>query len=470
MPYNIAFDIAHKPRGKIDENLTELRDFLNNNDFICYNFLETPITQNSLKPFDILIFVCPDFAKITSMEISEIINWVREDGGGLLLLSHAGGDKGRNSNLSELSQRFGIVFENDQVLDETYNLGMENLPIITSFIPPHPITNGIASICYRSGCSLTVLGNAFSVASSNETSEPFSSPLICVTEPDNGRVCAIGSYEMFRDKVGGGFNCDEHPNLAFNIFNWLISDYRMELRSNGAIPVITPYEEVNLNQTAEYHSSSFDSGFVEKRNFDIDYTMKISKKSELIDLLKIFQQQIDNIKTTIDKLIRITLASEDESSELKNSKTYQQYETPIGTPQLNESNLKPPKTYKAPPVQDFLDLQASIEPSLTELPPKPESLADKYDENFIGLPLVDENVKLKPVPKPKKKKRKKKDLIAEREGLEGKVNSVRNLLDFIEKKHKAGQIDKKDYEKRIDQLKKDLKKTQDRIEEINKLL
>ena len=104
MPYKIAFDVGHKPRGKLDENLTELRDFLNANDFMCYNFLETPITQTSLEPFDILVFVCPDFAKISSMEISEINNWVRNDGGGLLLLSHAGGDRGRNSNLSELSQ------------------------------------------------------------------------------------------------------------------------------------------------------------------------------------------------------------------------------------------------------------------------------------------------------------------------------------------------------------------------------
>ena len=136
MTYKIAFDVAHKPRGKLDENLTELRDFLNANDFMCYNFLETPITQISLEPFDILVFVCPDFAKISSIEISEINNWVRNDGGGLLLLSHAGGDRGRNSNLSELSQMFGIVFENDQVLDETYNIGMENMPIITALIPP----------------------------------------------------------------------------------------------------------------------------------------------------------------------------------------------------------------------------------------------------------------------------------------------------------------------------------------------
>ncbi|MFX1432902.1 MAG: hypothetical protein ACFFB1_03940, partial [Promethearchaeota archaeon] len=240
MTYNIAFDVAHKPRGKLDENLTEMRDFLNANEFICYNYLETPVTQLSLKPFDILVFVCPDFAKISSMEITEIVNWVKEDGGGLLLLSHAGGDRGRNSNLSELSQQFGMAFENDQVLDETYNLGMENMPIITSFIPPHPITIGITSLCFRSGCSLAVLGSAFSIASSNETSEPFSTPLICVAEVEMGRVCTIGSYEMFRDKVGGGFSYEDHPNLVYNLFNWLISDYRMDLRSKGQVPKIAP--------------------------------------------------------------------------------------------------------------------------------------------------------------------------------------------------------------------------------------
>jgi len=465
MPYNIAFDVAHKPRGKIDENLTELRDFLNANDFMCYNFLETPVTQDSLKPFDILVFVCPDFAKISSMEITEIINWVREDGGGLLLLSHAGGDRGRNSNLSELSQSFGIVFENDQVLDETYNLGMENMPIITSFIPPHPITNGISSLCYRSGCSLTILGNAFSVASSNETSEPFSSPLICVSEPDNGRVCAIGSYELLRDKVGGGFSNDEHPNLTFNVFSWLISDYRMELRSSGVIPTISSQEYISPTQLVEDQTHSFDSISGEKRAYNIDFSMKISKKSELVELLKIFQQQIDTIKTTIDKLIRTTVASETEILEVTGSSNSQDIQA------ANVGNLKPPKPSKPSSAQDFIDFETSTEPVLTELPPKPESFTDKDDEPFIGLPLTGETVKLKPVPKPKdKKKTKKKDLIAERKGLESKVKSVRNLLNFVEKKHEAGEINKKAYEKRLIQLKNDLKKTQERIDEINKLL
>jgi peptidoglycan hydrolase CwlO-like protein len=449
MPYNIAFDVAHKPRGKLDENLTELRDFLNANDYVCYNFLEAPITRNSLKSFDILVFVCPDFAKISSMEITEINSWVRDDGGGLLMLSHAGGDRGRNSNLSELSQTFGIAFENDQVLDSTYNLGLGNMPIVTAFIPPHPITNSISSLCFRSGCSLSLVGSSISIVSSNETSEPFSTPLICVAEPDKGRICAIGSYELFRDRVGGGFGNDEHTNLAFNIFSWLVSDYRMELHSSGAIPEIAPQEETSTTQTMVYHAPPISSAITERKNLDINFSMNISKKSELIDLLKFFQNQIDTMKTTIDKLIRTVASSETSIAELNGPPSYQIKET----------------------TSDGLDELITSNEPLTDLPKRPESLDQKEEEYFIGLPRLDVADKLKPAPKSHtKKKVKKKDLLAEKKGLESKLNSVRNLLDFVEKKYKAEQMDKKSYEKRSNQLKNDLKTTKSKIEEINKQL
>ena len=460
MPYYVAFDTAHKPRGRIDENLTELRDFLNSNGFECYNFLEAPVTQSSLKPYDILVFVCPDFSKISSLEITEIINWVREDGGGLLLLSHAGGDKGRNSNLSELSQNFGISFENDQVLDSTYNLGMENMPVITAFIPPHPITNGISSLCFRSGCSLMVLGNAISIASSNETSEPFSSPLICVSEADKGRVCAIGSYEMFRDKVGGGFSADEHPSLAYNIFNWLISEYRTELRASGAVPEIAPQPK---SSTTLIEESSMDTGA--RRNVNIDFSMRISRKSELFELLKIFQNQINTIKNTIDKLIDSAEASEDEIVELKSS-----HIKPLRNENLSpveeeiESTPAPDESANHPKPVSIFD--EPLDTTLTNLPPKPASLQSKSE---IEIPKFDDSRKLIARSKSKKKP-KKSELIAEKKSLENKINSVKNLIEFVEKKHDTGDLDDDSFKKRMNQLKNDLKNAQNKIEEINKLL
>ncbi|MHA1436422.1 MAG: hypothetical protein ACTSPD_02495 [Promethearchaeota archaeon] len=489
MSYYIAFDVAHKPRGKIDENYTELRDHLNANNFVCYNFLETPITQESLKSYDILVFACPDFAKVSSQEITEIEHWVEEDGGGLLLLSHAGGDKGRNSNLNDIGLPFGIAFENDQVLDEQQNIGMENMPLISTFIPPHPITNEISEICYRAGCSLSIVGNAFSIASSNETSDPFSCPLIIVSEHGNGRVCAIGSYEMFRDRIGGGFSYSEHSKLAMNIFNWLVTDYRIELRSEGTIA--TP-SSMSRTTSAQYSGVGSEQNTISgDRAIDLELSIRISNKSELMELLKIFSNQINTIKNTIDKLIEKISVSEDEIIQIKRE-AYDQtaISTQISDIQTTSTTINEEitSTTQKEPVKDIFELTPA---PLTALPPKPKTLLSKQEsktmeDDITSFPTPDASiesnleVKQETLPEPEKKKKPKKEkkekkidkeeLQAELESLESKLNSVHNLLSFIEKKHTSGKMDEKDYEKQTKKLKNDIDKTSKRIAEIKKLL
>ncbi len=455
MPYHIAFDISHKPRGKIDENLTELRDYLNSNDFVCYNFLEVPITEESLTPYDILVFVCPDFARLSSLEITAIVNWVQKSGGGLLLLSHAGGDRGRGSNLSEISEQFGIAFENDQVLDDKINLGLENIPLISIFNIPHPITTGIGTLCYRSGSSLSIIGGgAFSIADSNESSEPFSCPLICVSEPEKGRVCCIGSYELFRDKVGGGFQCNDNPQLALNIFKWLVSDYRMEIRSTLDVPVPIPQTSVSTSVVSEETEVSSSYVAPEKKTIDIDFSMKITKKSELVELLKIFQNQINTIQSTINKLIETAVESENDIYEINNSESL--YNS-------SSSDLKQSIEKEIPQFDEKTsdDIFSQEEPTLTALPPKPESM--KTDETE-----VDESIK--PPPKPKSKGVSKKELKNEKQGLETKLTSVQDLMKFIDKKHSSGKMNNNEYQKRSKKLQNDIKKTKKRIDIINKLL
>ena len=458
MPYHVAFDVSHKPRGRIDENLTELRDYLKSNDFICYNYLEVPITEDSLVPYDILVFVCPDFSRVSSFEINAIVNWVNNSGGGLLLLSHAGGDRGRGSNLSEISEQFGIAFENDQVLDERINLGVENIPLISAFNIPHPITADIATICYRSGSSLSIIGSgAFSIADSNETSEPFSCPLMCVSEYEKGRVCCIGSYELFRDKVGGGLQCDDNPQLALNIFKWLISDFRMELRVNQEVPTPIPQPTIIPPETTEVKDSSISQSQTGKRTINIDFSMKISKKSELIELLKIFQNQIDTVKNTIDKLVEKTTESEGEIFEVDDSNII------IPSESSQEINLEENfdteliEVPEKPKKRGINDIFPKAETTLTALPPKPEILQKDEKE-------------LEPPPKLKTKDKSKNELKDEQEGLKTKLSSVQDLLKFIDKKHSSGKLNDDEYAKRSKKLQKDLKKTKKRLDIIDKLL
>ena len=463
MTYHIAFDVSHKPRGRIDENLTELRDSLNSNDFTCYNFLEE-LTENSLNPYDILVFVCPDFTKISKREITAIVSWVKNSGGGLLLLSHAGGDKGRGSNLTEISEQFGIAFENDQVLDEKYNLGLENIPQISTFNIPHPITSGIDSLCYRSGCSLTIFGSgAFSIADSNETSEPFSCPLICVSESGKGRVCCIGSYEMFRDKIGGGFQCNEHPKLTLNIFQWLISDYRMELGANE--DVIAPVPQIIDDTKLFIESQTFSKNAIPQSNKNsseiVGISINISSNRELIELLKTFQKQINTTKIIIDKLVETAISSENGVTEAKikkpNSVTYEAIQKDILEVQQNEyrSSVKTN--------EQIIPENIKEESELTTLPPKPESLRKGANDQSSKLSL-------KPAPKLKTGAKTKKELKDEKEGLETKLSSVEGLLNFIDKKHSTGKLDDEEYKFRSKKLQSDLKKTKKKINMINKIL
>ncbi|MFX1433956.1 MAG: hypothetical protein ACFFB1_09300, partial [Promethearchaeota archaeon] len=234
-----------------------------------------------------------------------------------------------------------------------------------------------------------------------------------------------------------------------------ISDYRMDLRSKGQVPKIAPQPVESLAQSPDYASEPIDSAVVNNKPLDIDFSIKITKKEELVELLKIFQNQINRIHNTFDKLINYLEGSVDHA---------------VGE---KSSNIPPPPTIteKKPKMkQDLGILEPAKDITLTELPAKPNQLKEIEDDIFIGLP-VEEKVDLKPAPKlTPNKKPKKKDLKAEREALESKLNSVHNLLDFIEKKHKAGTINKKDYNKRISQLRTDIKKTQERIDELNNLL
>ena len=464
MSYHIVFDIAHKPRGQINENLTELRDHLNSNDFTCYNFLEIPITEDKLMPYDILAFVCPDFSRVSSSEIKEIVNWVKNSGGGLLLLSHAGGDRGRGSNLSEISEKFGILFESDQVLDDRINLGLENIPLVSIFNIPHPITANIGTLCYRSGCSLSIVGTGvFSIADSNETSEPFSCPLVCVSESGNGRICCIGSYEMFRDKIGGGFQCQDHPDFALNIFKWLVSDYRIELRSTIDVPIPIDQPSGASPQILDKAQTSPAFTPIENKSINIDFSMQISKKSELVELLKIFQNQINTIKNTIDNLINTAIESRDDVIEFPLKEASDpQIETQID-PTLEEPPKKP---VRLPELESGkIDTKESVKNNskLTTLPSKPESLKTENPEESLESDLTS-------VPKLKTKGKVKKDLKDEKQGLESKLSSVEDLLKFVDKKHSSGKIDDEEYSKRSKKIQQDIKKTNKRLSVINKLL
>ncbi|MFX0096171.1 MAG: hypothetical protein ACFE7E_00255 [Candidatus Hodarchaeota archaeon] len=226
----IAFDETHNEGGRLQTTYSKLKEILEKEGFNCFSIIDFPIVLKKLQEFNILVIAGPDLSKFRPTEIQDIIKYV-DTGGGLLIMSDAGGDRGHMTNLNNIASAFGIRFNNNQVTDSRHNLGIDTVPVITDF-KNHEISKDLTKICYRAGCSLSTSGNAFPIAFSNRIANPQSAPIIAMTEYGLGAVVAIGTYEMFRTEGLGGIETPQNTQLALNIFHWLA-------KIPEAIPVVT---------------------------------------------------------------------------------------------------------------------------------------------------------------------------------------------------------------------------------------
>ncbi|MCK4280172.1 MAG: hypothetical protein KAW94_06315 [Candidatus Thorarchaeota archaeon] len=226
----IFFDQTQNERGRLDTTYSTLGKLLKDNDFDVESYTEFMILAKNIKDAKVLVFGCPNSSKLRPAEIDVLTNYVKA-GGGLLLLSLSGGDRGLMNNLSKLSKTFGIEFDNTAVKDERSNAGLPTMPFVSNLMA-HSCTEDVQDILYPSGCSLKVSGSAVTVASSSDMADPANQPVIAVAEYGKGRVICAGSYEIFRK--GGGLKHAGNKTFAINALKWLSGDVRLAKPSKVA--------------------------------------------------------------------------------------------------------------------------------------------------------------------------------------------------------------------------------------------
>ncbi|MFW9966264.1 MAG: hypothetical protein ACFFEA_03850, partial [Candidatus Thorarchaeota archaeon] len=116
----ILFDQTQNERGRLDTTYSEFAKMLQDNDFDVEPYTEYMILAKNLENADTLVFGCPNSSKLRPAEIDVLKRYV-QNGGGLMLLSLSGGDRGLMNNLSQVSKGFGISFENTAVRDDRNN-------------------------------------------------------------------------------------------------------------------------------------------------------------------------------------------------------------------------------------------------------------------------------------------------------------------------------------------------------------
>lgn len=219
----VAFDQTQNERGRLDTTYSQLGQLLKDIDYDVEPYTEYMIMAKKLEGIDVFVLACPNSSKLRPAEIDALRKFV-QDGGGLMLLSLSGGDKGLMNNLSLLSKNFGIEFDNTAVKDDRDNAGLPTLLMITGLVP-HPLTEEVSNILLPSSCTLRLSGKAVAIAATSGAADPSNQPVIAATEYERGRVICIGSYEVFRR--GGGLKNDGNEVFAANCFRWLSGQERL---------------------------------------------------------------------------------------------------------------------------------------------------------------------------------------------------------------------------------------------------
>jgi len=259
---------------------------LRDNDFDVEPYTEFMILAKNLKGVDVLVFACPNSSKIRPPEIDVLKKYVKK-GGGLMLLSLSGGDRGLMNNLSQVSEEFGITFDNTAVKDDRSNAGLPTMPIVTDIVA-HPVTEDVDNLLIPSACSLRVEGKAVALAVTSEMADPARVPVVAIAESGKGRVMCVGSYEVFRR--GGGLKHKGNKTFAVNAFSWL----------SGGMQMTKPSSVVKEQKKKEQKESTADGAV--SAEFEKTLRRLVNAVFDLQKDISKIKDQVGNVDTNIEQL------------------------------------------------------------------------------------------------------------------------------------------------------------------------
>jgi predicted nucleic acid-binding Zn-ribbon protein len=287
----IYFDQTQNERGRLDSTYSELGKILRDNDFDAEPYTEFMLLAKNLKEADVLVFGCPNSSKLRLPEIEVIQKYVK-NGGGLMLLALSGGDKGLANNMSQISDPFGITFDNTAIKDDRYNAGIPTMPIIRDLVS-HPATDEVEDLLIPSACSLKISGKAISLAQTSDVADPSKVSIIAVAESGKGRVMCVGSYEIFRR--GGGLKHKGNAIFAVNAFKWLSGEFQMAKPSRIA-------KEQEKTESLKNKTELVIEGSTESIEFEQTLRRLVNAVFDLQKDISKINEQVGNVESNIELL------------------------------------------------------------------------------------------------------------------------------------------------------------------------
>jgi hypothetical protein len=235
---NVLNDLTHNEMLNIDDiEFAEFFNLLRRLDLKVRQNKNSQITKEILENIDLLIIGNPIDNFFSSLEIKNIIDYVRS-GGALLLLSEYGADHLQRTNLNDISRKFGISFEKNLIKEmNSANQNCTSILHIQEFMKDQ-ITKSLREILIGGVCSLILTKKAKPLLRTSENavwSEIYNNKteewtkyeekqhiIAAFTEFGQGKVVAIGDVDLFTSNSKIGIDSLDNRKFIQNIINWLL--------------------------------------------------------------------------------------------------------------------------------------------------------------------------------------------------------------------------------------------------------
>ena len=221
----------------LDNDFSDFLKLLHNLNFKIEKNENKDLTKKVLENIDVLILGNPIDDYFSNIEIKEIVNFVRL-GGSLLLVSEYGADYLQKTNLNDIANHFGFLFEKNLIKEENpKNHNCSSILHIHEF-PETDFLNGLREVVIGGTCSLYLKKGASALLETNKLnnwSEIYNNSLeewekdeeqqhiiAAYAKFGQGKVIALGDIDIFCSDDNIGINSLDNQKFLHNILSWLV--------------------------------------------------------------------------------------------------------------------------------------------------------------------------------------------------------------------------------------------------------
>jgi len=233
----ILFDLNHNEMLTLDNDFSDFLKLLHNLNFKIEKNENKDLTKKVLENIDVLILGNPIDDYFSNIEIKEIVNFVRL-GGSLLLVSEYGADYLQKTNLNDIANHFGFLFEKNLIKEQNpKNQNCSSILHIHEF-PEVDFLNGLREVVIGGTCSLYLKKGAkvlLETSKLNNWSEIYNNSLeewekdkeqlhiiAAYAKFGQGKVIALGDIDIFCNDDNIGINSLDNQKFLHNSLSWLV--------------------------------------------------------------------------------------------------------------------------------------------------------------------------------------------------------------------------------------------------------